>query len=118
MSKYIRTESNIVGLVVMKPEYGPSEPLTFAGAATVLAGTRLMRDGTSKKLVPYTTGATEAVAFADYDVVAAGAGDININPLTAAVVRKANIIGTLTAQEEDLLRAQGFRVVDTVENDM
>ena len=118
MNNYVRTESNIEGLVVMKAEYGQPELMTIAGAGTIAEGTRLMRDASTNKLKPYATGATEAVAFLDYDVVATGAGDIAVTPLTAAVVRKAKIVGTLLAAEADLLRAQGFRIVDTVENDM
>ena len=118
MNNYLRTESNINGLVVMKAEYGQPELMTVEGAGTIAAGTRLMRDASTSKLKPYAAGATTAVAFLDYDVVATGAGDITITPLTAAVVRKSKIVGPLLAAEADLLRAQGFRIIDTVENDM
>jgi hypothetical protein len=59
------------------------ELLTFAGAATIKAGTILARDSVSLKLVPFVVGGVAnengiPKAIVTYEVIATGAGDVAI----------------------------------------
>lgn len=73
------------------------ELLTFAGAATVAAGTILARDSVSLKLVPYVKGGATnengiPKAVVTYDVTAAGAGDVAVRALVDGEVRFERLV--------------------------
>lgn len=73
------------------------ELLTFAGAATVAAGTILARDSVSLKLVPFVKGGVAnengiPKAVVTYAVTAAGAGDVAVRALVSGEVRKEKLI--------------------------
>lgn len=113
-----------IGSVALKEEQLRDELLTFAGAATVLAGTILARDSVSLKLVPYVKGGATnqngiPKAVIGYDVVAAGAGDIPVRALEKGEVNKRRLIinadGNGTNIDNavlDQLRAFGIMPVD------
>ena len=93
----LTTTNNDLGDVILKDAEFRNELLTFAGAATVLAGTILARDSVSLKLVPFVKGgiANEngiPKALVTYDVVAAGAGDIAVRAGVSGDFRKEKLI--------------------------
>ena len=101
------------------------ELLTFAGAATVIAGTILARDSVSLKLVPYVKGGVTnengiAKAVLTFDVVAAGAGDESIRALVDGEVNKDRLVidadgdgSNIDAVELDGLRDFNITPIDT-----
>lgn len=92
------TVTNVdIGNVVLEGAVFRDELLTFAGAATVKAGTILARDSVSLKLVPFVKGGATnqngiAKALATYDVVATGAGDVPIRAAVEGQFRKERLI--------------------------
>lgn len=81
-----------LGSIVWESGEFRDELLTFAGAATVLAGTILARDSGTLKLVPFVKGGVTAEngipkAILTYDVTAAGAGDEAIRDMVSGTVR-------------------------------
>jgi hypothetical protein len=73
------------------------ELLTFAGAATIKAGTILARDSVSLKLVPFVVGGVAnengiPKAIVTYEVVAAGAGDVAIRAGISGSYRKPLLV--------------------------
>jgi hypothetical protein len=70
--------------------------LTFGGAGTVVEGTILARNVAGDKLVPYVKDAVDAtgipVAVMQYEVEAAGAGDVSVKPLIKGVVKTERLI--------------------------
>lgn len=89
--------NNDLGSVILKDGEFRDDLLTFAGAATVLAGTILARDSVSLKLVPYVKGGVVnengiPKAVLTYPVTAAGAGDEAIRDMVSGSVRKDRLI--------------------------
>ena len=81
-----------VGNVIWKSGEFRDDLLTFAGAATLLAGTILARDSVSLKLVPFVKGGATnengiPKAVLTYAVTAAGAGDEAIRDMVSGTVR-------------------------------
>lgn len=128
MANITTTSNSPAGIAVdPNPLDFRDELLTFAGAATILAGTLLARDTTSLKLVPYVKGGSTrgngvVCCVSQYAVTAAGAGDLPVRPLMQGRVYKkklvidadgndSNIDGTVI----DLLRARNILAVDSVE---
>lgn len=73
------------------------ELVTFAGAATLLAGTILARDSVSLKMVPYVKGGVAnengiPKAMLLDDLVAAGAGDERCRPIIGGIVRAGDLV--------------------------
>jgi len=71
--------------------------LTFAGAATVVAGTILARDSVSLKFVPFVKGGVDnengiPKAVLTYDVSATEAADVPMRALVNGRVRKERLI--------------------------
>jgi hypothetical protein len=86
-----------IGNVILKDGEFRDDLLTFAGAATVLAGTILARDSVSLKLVPFVKGGTTnedgiPKAVLTYDVTATGAGDVAIRDMVSGSVRAERLI--------------------------
>ncbi len=86
-----------IGSVILKDGQFRDDLLTFAGAATVLAGTILARDSVSLKLVPFVKGGVTnengiPKAILTYDVTAAGAGDEAIRDMVSGSVRFPKLI--------------------------
>ena len=86
-----------IGSVILQNGEFRDALLTFAGAATALAGTILARDSVSLKMVPYVIGGVTnengiPKAVLTYDVVAAGAGDESIRDMVSGSVRAERLI--------------------------
>ena len=86
-----------LGNVILEGADIRDELLTFAGAATVLAGTILARDSVSLLLVPFVKGGVTnengiPKAVLTYDVTAAGAGDEAVRACVGGKVRKERLI--------------------------
>lgn len=86
-----------IGSVAMRDEQLHDELLTFAGAATVVAGTILARDSGTLKLVPFVKGGVTAgngipKAVLGFDVTAAGAGDVSIRAIEKGEVNQRRLI--------------------------
>lgn len=92
------TTTNVdTGNVILKEGQFNDGLLTFAGAATVAAGTILARDSVSLKFVPFVKGGSTnengiPKAVLSYDVTAAGAGDVTIRAMVSGCVRKERLI--------------------------
>lgn len=89
--------NNDLGSVILESGQFRDDLLTFAGAATVKAGTILARDSASLKLVPYVKGGVAngngiPKAILTYDVTAAGAGDESIRDMVSGTVRAQKLI--------------------------
>jgi hypothetical protein len=96
MSNLTVTNNSLATVLLMGAEFR-DELLTFAGAATVLAGTILARDSVSLKLVPFAKGGVTnengiPKAVVTYDVVATGAGDIAVRAGVSGKFRKEQLI--------------------------
>jgi hypothetical protein len=96
MPTLVNTSIN-VGSVALGDEALRDELLTFAGAATVLAGTILARDSVSLKMVPFVKGGSTnqngtPKGVVTYDVVAAGAGDVPCRVVEFGKVNKQRLI--------------------------
>ena len=93
----LTTTNNDLGDSILSNAEFKDELLTFAGAATVIAGTILARDSVSLKLVPFVKGGVTnengiPKAVVTYDVTAAGAGDIAIRAGVFGNYRKENLV--------------------------
>lgn len=79
-----------VGQISIGKSERHQEVFTAGGAATYPAGTLLARNTASGKMVPWEDGGAGgngvAMAVLEYDVVAAGAGDLTVSALVAGVV--------------------------------
>ena len=116
-----------IGNVILKSGEFRDELLTFAGAATVLAGTILARDSVSLKMVPYVKGGVTnengiPKAVLTYDVVAAGAGDEAMRDMVSGVVRGPRLIidadgdaSNIDAAVLDQLRDYSLVTIDVTE---
>lgn len=96
MPTVVNTSIN-VGSVALGDEALRDELLTFAGAATVAAGTILARDSVSLKMVPFVKGGSTngngiPKGLVTYDVVALGAGDVPCRVLEFGKVNKQRLI--------------------------
>ena len=101
--------------------------LTFAGAATVAAGTILARDSVSLKLVPFVKGGTtngngDPKAVLTYDVEAGAAGDVPVRAGITGKYRKELLIiaadgddSEVDAAVIDQLRDYGLTPIDVDE---
>lgn len=99
--------------------------LTFAGAATVLAGTILARDSVSLNFVPYAIGGVTnengiPKAIITYPVTATGAGDEAVRVgitgeyrFSKSVVDADGDNSNITAAIRDQLRDYGIILTDT-----
>lgn len=86
-----------LGQVILQNGQFRDDLLTFAGAATVLAGTILARDSVSLKLVPFVKGGSTnengvPKVVLTYDVTAAGAGDETIRDMVSGSVFASRLI--------------------------
>ena len=84
------------GVVLCKGEFN-DDILTFAGAATVLAGTILARDSVSGNLVPFVVGGSTnengiPKAVLTYDVTSDAAGDVAIRDMVSGTVRSPKLV--------------------------
>jgi len=126
MPNIVNTSINI-GSVALRDEQMRDETLTVAGAGTVLAGTILARDSSTLKLVVFakggvTNGNGVPKAVLGYDVVAAGAGDIQIRAIERGEVNKNRLIisadctgANIDNAVIDQLRAFGLQPVDVLQ---
>lgn len=85
------------GNVILKDGEFEDGPLTFAGAATILAGTILARDNVTDKYVPFVKGGStqgngEPKVVMTYAVTATGAGDVQVRALISGYVRKERLV--------------------------
>ena len=83
-------------LVLSQPVF-KDELITFAGAATLLAGTILARDSVSLKLVPFVKGGAtnengipKAVLLDE--LTATGAGDLTNRPIVGGQLRQGDLV--------------------------
>lgn len=90
------TTNKARSVVVWDPVF-EDDLVTFAGAATLKAGTILARDSVSLKLVPYVKGGAtnengipKAVLLDD--LTAAGAGDLPCRPIINGRLRKGDLV--------------------------
>lgn len=123
----ITTTSINVGSVALAGEQFRDEPLTFAGAATMVAGTILARDSSTLKLVKFVKGgATNGngipKAVLTYDVTATGAGDVQVRALEKGEVNKKRLVIDADGNDSnidgaviDQLRAVGIMPVDVLQ---
>jgi hypothetical protein len=123
----LTTTSINIGSPALGDEVLRDELLTFAGAATVLAGTILARDSVSLKLVPYVKGGSTnqngiPKALVTYDVTAAGAGDVPVRAMIAGKVNKTRLIinadgngSNIDNAVLDQLRAEAIIPVDVLQ---
>lgn len=86
-----------IGNVIIESGSFEDNLLTFAGAATIKAGTILARDSVSLKLVPFVKGGTTnengiPKVVITYAVIATGAGDIAVRALIAGIVNKSRLV--------------------------
>jgi hypothetical protein len=107
-----------------KPQTRP-ELITFAGAATLLAGCILARDTSTQKMVIFVKGGSTngngiPAAVLLYPVTAAGAGDVMSDVLILGGVRKERLVINADANDSsidgiviDQLRAKGITPVTT-----
>lgn len=84
------------GVVLRDAEFQDGE-LTFAGAGTVLEGTILARDSSTKKFVPFVAGGSTnengiPKAVITYTVAATGAGNIPVRVLVSGVVNRNRLV--------------------------
>lgn len=123
----INVTKNNLGNVIFEDAKFRDDVLTFTGAATYLAGTILARDSATGKLIAYVQGGIAngngiPKALLTYDVVAAGAGDINIRAGIAGKYRKERLIiladgdaSNVTSVVTDELRDYSLIVTDVNE---
>lgn len=126
MANIIITNLNI-GNVVLKSGESEDGALVFAGAATIKEGTILARDSVSLKFVPFVKGGTTnengiPKAVITYEVIATGAGDIQVRVLISGVVRKELLVidadgddTNVDAKVRDQLRDYNIDVVNVQE---
>ena len=126
MSNITITNLN-VGNVILKSGEFEDNALTFAGAATIKSGTILARDSVSLKLVPFVKGGVTnengiPKAVISYEVIATGAGDIQVRVLISGVVRKELLVidadgddTNVDAKVRDQLRDYNIDVVNVDE---
>lgn len=92
----ITIENVDVGNVILTDAEFRDDPLTFAGAGTILAGTILARLTATLKLVPFvkggSLGAEIPVAIITYEVTATGAGDEQVRAGISGKFRKERLI--------------------------
>jgi hypothetical protein len=115
------TTTNIdLSVVCLETPYTEDETFTAGGAGTTAAGTLLGRITASGKLIVCDDAAVDgsqvAVAVLQYDVVAAGAGDLTIRPVLKGRVRKDKIFyenaDPIVPATLDQLRTMGIIAVD------
>ena len=116
-----------IGNVIIESGSFEDDLLTFAGAATIKAGTILARDSVSLKLVPFVKGGTTnengiPKVIITYAVTATGAGDIAVRALIAGIVNKSRLVidadgddTNVDAVVRDQLRDYKIDVVDVTE---
>lgn len=119
--------NNDLGSIILKDAVFRDEPLTFTGADTYLAGTILARDSSTDKLIAFVAGGSTnengiPKAVLTYDVVATGAGDIQIRAMVGGTVRKSRLIidadgddSNVDAVVLDMLRDYGIFTEDVQE---
>ena len=83
-------------LAIWEPVY-QDEQITFAGVATLLAGTILARDSVSLKLVPFVKGGVTnengiPKAVLQDALTSTGAGDFTARPLIGGQVRAGDLV--------------------------
>jgi len=115
------------GNLVKRDALYQDDTLTFAGAATVAAGTILARDSSTLKLVPYVKGGSTnengiPKAVIAYAVTAAGAGDKRVRVAISGVFVKDKLIinadddaSNIDAAVLDQLRSYGIVAESEVE---
>jgi hypothetical protein len=115
------------GNVIVKSGVSEDNLLTFAGVATIKAGTILARDSVSLKLVPFVKGGVTnengiPKAVITYPVTSTGAGDIAVRVLIEGVVNKSRLVidadgddTNVDAKVRDQLRDYDIDVVDVTE---
>lgn len=96
MANMTVTTVDRAGVILDGRQY-KDDVFTFAGADTLAEGTILARDSVSGKLVFYVKGGSTnengiPKTVIGYEVVAAGAGDVNVRVLADGVVRKDQLI--------------------------
>lgn len=99
------------------------ETFTAAGAGTIAEGTILARNSSSGKLEVYVSGGPNDTgvpkAVLTYDVVAGGAGDLQIRAMVSGNVRKERLViaagGTPSNAVLDQLRDYSIVPLDTQE---
>lgn len=90
------TTNKARSVVVWDPVF-EDDLVTFAGAATLKAGTILARDSVSLKLVPYVKGGATnengiPKAVLRDELTAAGAGDLPCRPIIGGRIRKGDLV--------------------------
>ena len=90
------TTNKARSVVVWDPVF-EDDLVTFAGAATLKAGTILARDSVSRKLVPYVKGGATnengiPKAVLRDELTAAGAGDLPCRPIIGGRIRKGDLV--------------------------
>jgi len=106
--------------VALEEPFTADETFTAAGAGTTAAGTLLGRITASGKLIVCDDAAGDgsevATAVLQYDVVAAGAGDLPIRPILKGKVNLSKIFyenaDPITEATKDQLRTMGILAVD------
>ena len=113
-----------LGSVVIEDGDYQDELLTFAGADTILEGTILARKTTDDKLTPYVKGGAGGAEIArctlTNELVATGAGDLTVRPMTGG---KINLNRTVIHADGDatnidapvrdqLLQYAGTKIID------
>ena len=98
------------GSVLLKDgQYEQDKALTFAGAATVLAGTILAVTTATGKYTPFVIGGAGGAeipkAVLVSDVTAEGAGDEVIFPLVAGSVRAERLIVAADGDDSNITKA-------------
>jgi len=92
------TVTNIdTGNVILRDANFEDGALTFAGAGTIASGTILARDSGTLDYVPFVKcGSTNdnviPKAVVTYDIIATGAGNIQIRAMISGYVRKEKLI--------------------------
>lgn len=86
-----------LGSIGLEGEVHRDELITFAGAATLLAGCIMARDSVSLKLVPFVKGGATnqngiPKAVLTYPVTATGAGDLKERVLVSGKVNKTRLV--------------------------
>jgi len=96
MANIETTTNKTRSLVLWEPVF-EDELITFAGAATLKAGTILARDSVSLKLVPFVKGGVtnengipKAVLLDE--LTATGAGDLPCRPIVGGRLRKGDLV--------------------------
>lgn len=110
-----------LSVVCIDTPFTQDETLVATGAGTIVAGTVLGRITASGKLTAVVGGAGDgsvvAVSVLQYDVVAAGAGDLPIRPVLKGSVRADKVFlaasptTPLTPAQLDELRTMGILAV-------